>query len=126
MEAPHELPPDLGDAQLFVRTILEHDLDFMRSQTFREQCARAGCACRLNRDPPIPLRLIASVLGVTHGTLASHWRTFAKRGNEIGDHGRPTILQPEVIDALIDAIVTSYQRGRPLSLPEIRPILWTR
>jgi hypothetical protein len=29
MEAPHELPPDLDDAQLSVRTILEHDVDFM-------------------------------------------------------------------------------------------------
>jgi hypothetical protein len=34
MEAPHELPPDLDDAQLSVRTILEHDVDFMRNHDF--------------------------------------------------------------------------------------------
>jgi hypothetical protein len=34
MEAPHELPPDLDDSQLSVRTILEHDADFMRNHDF--------------------------------------------------------------------------------------------
>jgi hypothetical protein len=74
MEAPHELSPDLNDAELFVLTILEQEVDFVQSQVFREQCARAYCACRLNRDRPIPLGLIASVLGVTHGTFVSHSR----------------------------------------------------
>jgi hypothetical protein len=34
MEAPDELPPDLDDAQLSVRTILEHDVDLMRNHDF--------------------------------------------------------------------------------------------
>jgi hypothetical protein len=34
MEAPHQLPPDLDDSQLSVRTILEHDVDFMRNHDF--------------------------------------------------------------------------------------------
>jgi hypothetical protein len=45
MEAPHKLSPDLDDAQLFVRTILEQDFDFepIFDQEHAHQKINIGC-----------------------------------------------------------------------------------
>ena len=123
METPRELVPCLTEAQMHVRMLLEQDDDFLHSSTFREQCARACILCRLPQTPLIPFTVIAEVFNVTHATLCTHWRVFRKRGNGIGDGGRPAALPLEAHDGMTEAIIQSYRIGQPFSLSSIQKIV---
>jgi hypothetical protein len=112
-----------SDEQIYARAILEHDEDFLASETFREQCARACIALRINHVPPAPFRLIASLFDIDHGALRTHWKNFCNRGNEIGENGRPSVLPPDVLDQVVDMISEGYREKRPLTLVNIKAIL---
>jgi hypothetical protein len=52
-----------------------------------------------------------------------HWKDFQKRGNDVGDGGRPAIMSEEGLNRTVELITTSYRDGHPLSLAEIRSSL---
>jgi hypothetical protein len=106
-----------------IESLLMADNDFIASSSFREQCARACMILRERQDHPVPYSLIARVMGVSKGTVRDHYMTFLMEGNRIGQSGRPSLLSPDEMNQLVNAILSCHARKEPMRMQHIRRLI---
>jgi hypothetical protein len=123
MDPPVQLAAARDDRDRVALAILAADAEFLGSMTFREQCARACIALRVNNRPVCPYRIIGYFLGVNPGTVKKHWDQFHKRGNVVGDAGRPGLLTEEMMNVVVNEILRTYQSHEAVALFQVRAFI---
>jgi hypothetical protein len=114
------IDPATFEAQILsqVTAWLQQDSAFSGAQTSRERCAHACRVLREEHKPETPFSIIAQVLGLRAGTVYNHWLKYKRQRDEILSRGRPMVLTPDQMTALVQFLLTSYTKGEPATIAE--------